>query len=268
VTGSGAPSRPAGFRTVDHPVAAAAVLRAVRAGRPPHALMLVGPPRVGKTTLALDLAAGLLCLDADPTARPCGACSACRKVGNGNHPDLHRLAPEGAGAQVRLDLIHADRRARLAAVRSLQEDASELAALLAAPPEGRSAVTGAGPDDERPGGDSPAETSPDDAAPAPADTSRRTLAPAARRQGATMLLAIWRDLARDLAVAAHGGRAELRRTDLLDELEPVARQLHPATVATFLARLDGAAAAVEAYANPDLVLDVLTLAWPRAVRVA
>ena len=31
----------------------------------------------------------------------------------------------------------------------------------------------------------------------------------------------------------------------------------------FLARLDGLAAAIEAYANPDLVVDVLLLAWPR-----
>ena len=31
---------------------------------------------------------------------PCRACRACRLVATGNHPDLHRLAPEGAGGQV------------------------------------------------------------------------------------------------------------------------------------------------------------------------
>jgi DNA polymerase III delta' subunit len=71
-------------------------------GRTPHAVLLVGPGSAGKTTLALDLAAGLLCLDPDPGARPCRACRGCRLVASGNHPDLHRLAPEGPGGQVRI----------------------------------------------------------------------------------------------------------------------------------------------------------------------
>jgi DNA polymerase III delta' subunit len=75
---------------------------AMVAGRPPHAVMLVGSGSIGKTTLALDLAAGLLCLDPDPSARPCRACRGCRQVASGNHPDLHRLAPEGPGGQIRI----------------------------------------------------------------------------------------------------------------------------------------------------------------------
>jgi DNA polymerase III delta' subunit len=75
--------------------------------RPPHALLLAGPAGVGKTTLALDLAAGLLCLSPDPAARPCRTCAACRKVAHGNHPDLHRIGPEGAGGQIRLPQVQA-----------------------------------------------------------------------------------------------------------------------------------------------------------------
>jgi len=71
-------------------------------GRAPHAVLFVGPGSAGKTTLALDLAAGLLCNDPDPCARPCRACRGCRQVASGNHPDLHRLAPEGAGSQIRI----------------------------------------------------------------------------------------------------------------------------------------------------------------------
>jgi DNA polymerase III delta' subunit len=71
-------------------------------GRAPHAVILVGPGSVGKTTLALDLAAGLLCTDPDPGSRPCRVCRGCRQVASGNHPDLHRLAPEGPGGQVRI----------------------------------------------------------------------------------------------------------------------------------------------------------------------
>ncbi|HEY7524518.1 MAG TPA: hypothetical protein VH720_12785 [Candidatus Limnocylindrales bacterium] len=68
----------------------------------PHALLLVGPPGVGKATLALDLAAALLCTAPDPAARPCRDCRGCRMVESGNHPDLHRLVPEGPGDQIRI----------------------------------------------------------------------------------------------------------------------------------------------------------------------
>ena len=87
--------------TRGQPGALAAIATMV-AGSVPHAVLLVGPASSGKTTLALDLAAALLCLDPDPTARPCRRCRGCRLVASGNHPDLHRLAPEGPGGQVRI----------------------------------------------------------------------------------------------------------------------------------------------------------------------
>jgi DNA polymerase-3 subunit delta' len=77
-------------------------IRAMIAGRVPHALLVSGPPGIGKTTLALDLAAGLLCDDPDPAARPCRACRGCRLVERGRHPDVHRLAPSGPGDQIRI----------------------------------------------------------------------------------------------------------------------------------------------------------------------
>ena len=96
------PTSPAsgpGWRTRGQPTALAAIAGMVR-GPAPHAVLLVGPPSVGKTTLAEDLAAGLLCEGTDPASRPCRACRSCRLVAAGNHPDLHRLAPVGPGGQV------------------------------------------------------------------------------------------------------------------------------------------------------------------------
>jgi DNA polymerase-3 subunit delta' len=81
---------------------ALAAVRSMVVGPAPHAVLLVGPASSGKTTLALDLAAGLLCRDPDPAARPCRDCRGCRLVASGNHPDLHRLAPEGPGRQIRI----------------------------------------------------------------------------------------------------------------------------------------------------------------------
>jgi DNA polymerase III delta' subunit len=88
-----------GARTRGQPAALGAVGSMVRGGAP-HAVLLVGPAGVGKTTLALDLAAGLLCTAVELGARPCGSCRACRLVASGGHPDLHRIGPEGPGRQV------------------------------------------------------------------------------------------------------------------------------------------------------------------------
>ena len=92
-------------RTVGQP-AATAVVRAMLATHVPHAVLLVGPASVGKEPLAMDLAAALLCTGAVGTDRPCRTCRGCRMVEHGNHPDLHRLEPEGAGAQIRIGDRH------------------------------------------------------------------------------------------------------------------------------------------------------------------
>jgi len=70
-------------------------------------------------------------------------------------------------------------------------------------------------------------------------------------------------VARDLLVVMAGGTGLVRDLALLEDYERVAVGSSIDDVAAFLARLDGLAAAIEAYANPDLVVDVLLLAWPR-----
>ncbi len=87
-----------GARTRGQPAAVTSVRAMVR-GAVPQAVMLVGPDGAGKTTLALDLAAGLLCT-APVEARPCRVCRSCRLIDRDAHPDLHRLGPVGPGRQI------------------------------------------------------------------------------------------------------------------------------------------------------------------------
>lgn len=98
-----------GALTRGQPAALAAAETMLRGGFP-HAVLLVGPPSIGKTTLALDIVAALLCGDPDPAARPCRLCRACRLVAGDRHPDLHRLGPGGAGDQVKLEATPQDPR--------------------------------------------------------------------------------------------------------------------------------------------------------------
>lgn len=88
-----------------------------------HALVVSGPPGVGKSVVARWIAAALLCpsdLDQD---QPCGMCRSCRRVQSGAHPDLHVLTPEPDKREIKVD-----------AVRTL------LDALLHHPVEGRGKV--------------------------------------------------------------------------------------------------------------------------------
>ena len=375
------------FSTRGQPVALAAVERML-AGSAPQALLLIGPAATGKTTLALDLAAGLLCTAEEGVARPCRACRACRLVAGGTHQDLHRLAPEGPGRQVRigdpgdpdpgtvrhlirelsrrpvegrrrvaviegahrmnedaqnallktleeppagatlilcadeperllptvrsraatlrlgplgiraiegllgehaidppraarlarlaggrpglalayagapqavvareeisrmlLDLIPENRSRRLAIGRELLARAADLVGLRVEP--GAARVSGAllaaasPPDGEadaaRPGRSSPAE----------------------RRLAVRALLETWAAVARDLAVVAAGGRDRSVDLALVDDLEAAVARIPAGSAPVFLARMARAAELLEANASPELIVDVLVLAWPR-----
>lgn len=398
-------------------------------GRPPQALLLVGPAGVGKTTLALDLAAGILCTAADVVTRPCRSCRACRMVEHGNHPDLHRLGPEGPGGSIGiggpgrppgvrdlvgelsllpveggarvaivepadrltedaqsaflktleepsagttlilvaeeedrllptvrsrcvrlrlgtmgprdieavldtiagieapvaaraarlaggrpgialayarapeavrlrgeiarglLDLLPLRRADRLARVRELAARAAELSAALSAAAEpagtspGLAARSGQGRGRARgratAGANAPAtgpapvpatlaaEDTTDPAAPAtpvldPAVEAVVRVPASERRAAAQSLVAIWRDLARDLFVVGHGSPTAVRDPDLLDDLRGAASSLPSTAAGAFLHRLDEAGERLEGNAAPDLVLDVLALDWRSA----
>ncbi len=390
-----------GFRTRGQPAAMAAIV-AMLGGGMPHALLLAGPPGVGKSTLAEDIAAGLLCRADDLAGRPCRACRACRALEHGNHPDLHRLGPTGAGLVIPIggreergvrDLVRdlallpveggarvaivtaADRMtedAQAAFLKTLEEPpartvliltaadeerllptirsrcvrlrlgpvarveveqilveaglvdapaAARLARLsagrpgdavaLARAPEaiviraevartlldmasahradrlriGRDLLARAGevaagirraaeagepgppiqrrPTRGRKGAAVPASATTVADAGADADTAGPAArVPAAERRAAALaLVAIWRDVARDLALVALGERTVVRQVDLLDDLDSAAGRLSVAFAAAQLRRLDVAGERLEGNVSPELVIDALAVGW-------
>ncbi|MFP4294962.1 MAG: DNA polymerase III subunit delta' [Halothiobacillaceae bacterium] len=75
--------------------------------RVPHALLLAGPPMIGKGMLATRMAQRLLCRSPQPDGAPCDECADCRPFLAGAHPDFRTVAPEGEGRQIRVDEIRA-----------------------------------------------------------------------------------------------------------------------------------------------------------------
>ena len=81
--------------------------RAQKHERHSHAYLLVGPPQVGKRTLALEFARAISCTG---TPKPCGQCRSCVLASRGHHPDIMTVRGEGAGGAILVDQIRAIRR--------------------------------------------------------------------------------------------------------------------------------------------------------------
>jgi DNA polymerase-3 subunit delta' len=89
------------WQTVGQDRAVAALQRGLAQGRQAHAYLLVGPPQVGKGTLALELAQALNCEGPEP---PCQECSACRRIGAGIHADVQVVGVEASDGGVHKDI--------------------------------------------------------------------------------------------------------------------------------------------------------------------
>ncbi len=76
-----------------------AVLKsALEKKRVPHAFLFYGAEGIGKRTTALVFAKALNCKAAGADA--CDACTSCRKIDSGNHPDILIIRPEGQFVKV------------------------------------------------------------------------------------------------------------------------------------------------------------------------
>lgn len=82
------------------------LVRLIEQAQLPHALLLAGPPAVGKRRFAGALGAALLCLEPQrDSGLACGRCRTCLLRLAGTHPDAQWLAPEEAGKMIKIDQV-------------------------------------------------------------------------------------------------------------------------------------------------------------------
>jgi len=86
---------------IGHEAAVRLLQRSLQRGQLSHAYLFLGPPRIGKTTLALALARALNCSAGE---RPCGRCRSCTLIAAGRHPDV-RLVEGGEVRAIHIDQI-------------------------------------------------------------------------------------------------------------------------------------------------------------------
>ncbi len=60
-----------------------------------HAYLLEGIRGTGKKEIALLITKALFCESLIEGFKPCGACHNCRRINSGNHPDVHKVEPDG-----------------------------------------------------------------------------------------------------------------------------------------------------------------------------
>lgn len=70
-----------------------------------HALLLTGPLGIGKSVLAGDVAAFLLCHAPDEQHGACGKCKSCVLRHAGNHPDLLQLSDSSQSHSIGVDAV-------------------------------------------------------------------------------------------------------------------------------------------------------------------
>jgi DNA polymerase-3 subunit delta' len=95
--------------------AVAMLQNSLEAGAVAHAYLLVGPPHVGKMTLAINLAQALNCEAAE---RPCLECDSCQRIASARHADVQVIGLTQNEDSVEAKLIGIDQ------IKEIQHSAS------------------------------------------------------------------------------------------------------------------------------------------------
>ena len=91
------------WQIAGHDEAVSLLSRSLEREKLSHAYLFVGPPRVGKATLAMILAQAVNCL-VDTGERPCGECSQCVRIAAGQHPDVQSIDLSSAQSSTRREI--------------------------------------------------------------------------------------------------------------------------------------------------------------------
>lgn len=78
---------------------------ALRGGRAPSGLLILGHAGLGRGRLARRIAAARLCGRPAADGMPCGECPDCRRVAAGTHPDYLAVRPDEPGKALRVEQI-------------------------------------------------------------------------------------------------------------------------------------------------------------------
>jgi DNA polymerase-3 subunit delta' len=82
------------WSVIGHAKAVTLLRQSLERGNFSHAYIFVGPPHVGKMTLAKNMAQALNCPTIDP---PCGVCPSCQRIAEGKHSDIRIIELEQGG---------------------------------------------------------------------------------------------------------------------------------------------------------------------------
>ena len=76
---------------------------ALTRGRLHHAYLFVGPEGIGKRTLAIGLAKAVHCNES--AGNFCGSCINCRRIADGNHPDVRIIEPLAGKKEISIQQV-------------------------------------------------------------------------------------------------------------------------------------------------------------------